>query len=214
MRTIKEYLSDDFKLEKWQIIGGLFLIVVLAGMFGWLYEVIFYYFNSGMKQVYMRGGNFLPWINIYATGSVMIILLSYKYRKNPLTVFLIAFISTGLLEYFSGWVIYEFFGGLRLWDYNTEILNFGNIGGFVCLRSVGFFGLSSLILMYIMVPFCIFLSRKLNKKVFLTISIILFSLFMFDELYNLIIARVFSLPRATDVYKNIGIPYMKYYRYK
>ena len=56
---------------------------------------------------------------------------------------------------------YKITDGVRLWDYNTEILNFGNIGGFICLRSVLFFGLSSLILMYIILPICIKLSQKL-----------------------------------------------------
>ena len=81
--------------------------------------------------------------------------------------------------------------GLRLWDYNTEILNFGNIGGFVCLRSVLFFGLSSLMLMYLIMPACMYLSTKVNKKVFLIISLSLFGLIIFDEFYNLIFARIF-----------------------
>ncbi len=42
-------------------------------------------------------------------------------------------VITGLLEYFSGLVIYKLIGA-RYWDYNTEIWNFGNIGGFVCFR--------------------------------------------------------------------------------
>ena len=52
----------------------------------------------------------------------MIYILTYKYRKNPLKVFLISAISTGLLEYFSGLGIYIIGDGLRYWDYNTEIL--------------------------------------------------------------------------------------------
>ena len=142
-----KYLNDDFKLDVWQIIGIFCLVFVISGIFGWIYEFLFYYFNGGMEKFYWRGGNFLPWINIYAYGSFLIFLFSFKFRKNPFLVFIISFIITGLLEYFSGLVIYEFFG-LRFWDYNTEILNFGNIGGFVCLRSVSFFGLSSLFLMY------------------------------------------------------------------
>ena len=51
-----------------------------------------------------------------------------------------------------GWVLYTFGGGLRLWDYNTEIWNFGNIGGFVCLRSVAVFGFAALFLEYMLVP--------------------------------------------------------------
>ena len=139
----------------------------------------------------------------------MICILAYKFRKNPFLVFLIAFISTGILEYFSGLVIYEFFG-LRFWDYNTEILNFGNIGGYVCLRSVSFFGLSALLLIYLIVPFCIYLSTHVKKKTFLIVSISVFSIFLFDEMYNLVFSRVLGLPRAHDVYESIGFNFMNY----
>lgn len=204
-----KYLSDDFKLEKWQVIGLLGLIFVFSGIFGWIYEIIFYYFNGGMEKIYWRGGNFLPFINIYSTGAVMIFILTFKFRKNPFLVFLISFISTGLLEYFSGLVIYEYFG-LRYWDYNTEILNFLNIGGYVCLRSVSFFGLSSLLLMYFMVPVFIKFSKSVSKKTFLIISISLFSIFLFDELYNLIFARILGTPRAHDFYESLGCNFMDY----
>ncbi len=206
----KKYMNDELNLSKSQILGILCLIVVISGIFGWVYEFIFYYFNFGMTKFYWQGGNFLPWINIYAIGSIMIILLTYKLKKHPFLVFLIALISTGILEYVSGYMIYEIKDGLRLWDYNTEILNFGNIGGFVCLRSVLFFGISGLILMYTILPFCIYLSQKMNKKLFLTISIILVSIILFDEFYNLLFARALNLPRARDIYKNIGINYMNY----
>ncbi len=207
-KFFNEYM-DGIKLEKWQLIGILCLVFVISGVFGWIYEYIFYYFNGGMEKFYWRGGNFLPFINIYAIGAIMILFFAFKYRKNPFLVFLISFVSTGILEFFSGLVIYEFFG-LRFWDYNTEILNFLNIGGYVCLRSVGFFGLSSLLLMYVIFPFCIWISRNINKRLFLIISISLFSIFFFDEIYNLVIARVFKLPRAYDVYSKIGFNYMKY----
>lgn len=206
----KKYMNDELNLSKSQILGILCLIVVISGIFGWVYEFIFYYFNFGMTKFYWQGGNFLPWINIYAIGSIMIILLTYKLKKYPFLVFLIALISTGILEYVSGYMIYEIKDGLRLWDYNTEILNFGNIGGFVCLRSVLFFGFSALILMYTILPFCIYLSQKMNKKLFLTISIILVSIILFDEFYNLLFARALNLPRARDIYENIGINYMNY----
>lgn len=206
----KKYMNDELNLSKSQILGILCLIVVISGIFGWVYEFIFYYFNFGMTKFYWQGGNFLPWINIYAIGSIMIILLTYKLKKHPFLVFLIALISTGILEYVSGYMIYEIKDGLRLWDYNTEILNFGNIGGFVCLRSVLFFGISGLILMYTILPFCMYLSQKMNKKLFLTISIILVSIILFDEFYNLLFARALNLPRARDIYKNIGINYMNY----
>lgn len=204
----KDYLEKNHSFDKKTMLGIFCMIIVIGGVFGFLYEYFFYFFNGGMKEFYYRGGNFLPWINIYATGSVMIYILTYKYRKNPLKVFLISAISTGLLEYFSGLGIYIIGDGLRYWDYNTEILNFGNINGFVCLRSVMFFGLSALLLMYVIVPFCFHVASKSNKKVFLIVTISICSIFLADEFYNLIFTRIFNLPNAIKIYKSIGIHYM------
>lgn len=209
-----DYMNDSIKLEKWQIIGIISLVIVISGVFGWVYEFIFYFINSGFKTFYYRGANFLPWINIYATGAIMIYILTHKFKKKPILVFLISAISTGILEYFAGVMMYKLGNGLRCWDYNTEILNFLNIDGYVCLRSVTFFGLSALFLMYLIIPLCIYLSKKVPKKTFLIISVGLCIIFLFDEFYNLIFARVLNLPRARDVYEKIGYKYMDYYKYK
>ena len=79
-KIFKDYMNDKIKLEKYQMIGIVGLIVVLSGLFGWIYEFIFYYFDSGMKHLYFQGGNFLPWINIYATGALLIILTTKKFN--------------------------------------------------------------------------------------------------------------------------------------
>lgn len=206
----KSYINNEFSFDRITKLGIMALIVVIAGVFGFVYEFIFYYFNSGMKQFYFRGGNFLPWINIYAIGAVMIYLLTYKKRKSILKVFFINTIICGILEFVAGFTMYTFFDGFRCWDYNTEILNFGNIGGYICLRSVLFFGVSSLLLIYGIVPFCFFLACKMNRKIFLIVSFSLCSIILFDEVYNLLIARIFELPRASDIYKQIGFHYMKF----
>lgn len=207
---MKNYIEKDHTFDRVTMLGIICLIIVITGFFGFLYEFIFYYFNGGMKQFYWRGGNFLPWINIYAIGSVMIYFLTYKHRKKIGKVFVISFLFTGILEYFSGLGMYIIGDGFRCWDYNTEILNFGNIHGFVCLRSVLFFGLSSLLLIYGIVPLCFYLARKMNKKTFLFISITLCSIILLDEFYNLCIARLFSLPRASDFYKELGFHYVHF----
>ena len=64
--------------SKKRFIARIFYIVVFYGLFGWVYEFIFYYFNFGMDKFYWQGGNFLPWINIYAYGALLIYLLTYK----------------------------------------------------------------------------------------------------------------------------------------
>ena len=207
MKKYKEYLNKDHNFDKKTMLGIFCLIIVISGMFGWLYEVVFYYFNSGMTEVYWRGGNFLPWINIYAIGAILIYVLTYKKRKNPLFVFLVSIISTGILEYIGGYFM-EHIMHIKCWDYNTEILSFGSINGYVCLRSVLVFGISALLLMYIIVPFCFYLAKKMPKKAFLILSYTICAIFLFDELYNLIFANLLNLPRASEVYKELGFKYL------
>lgn len=209
-KKYQDYLNNDHLFDKATMLGILSLIIVISGVFGFVYEFIFYYFNEGMKYFYWRGGNFLPWINIYATGALVIYFLSYRYRKNPFKVFLLGFLGSGILEYFSGLGMYIIGNGFRCWNYNTEILNFGNIGGFVCLRSVLFFGLSGLLLIYVIVPILFYLAKKMNKKVFLTISFSLCFIILLDEFYNLIFARMLGLPRASTIYKSLGIRYVSF----
>ena len=207
MKKYKDYLNKDHKFDKKTMLGIFCLIIVISGMFGWLYEVVFYYFNSGMTEIYWRGGNFLPWINIYAMGAILIYFLTYKKRKNPLFVFIISMISTGILEYIGG-AFMEHIMHIKCWDYTNEILSFGNINGYVCLRSVLVFGLSALLLMYLIVPLCFYLAKKIPKKAFLILSYTICAIFLFDELYNLIFANLLNLPRASEIYKELGFKYL------
>lgn len=198
------------RLKPYQQLGIIFLIVVFAGFFGWLYEFIFYFFDGGTGEFYMQGGNFLPWINIYAYGALLIMLLVQllKIKKYPWLVFLVSMVATGLLEFVAGWLVYVIGNGTRYWDYNTEILNFGNIGGFVCLRSVLVFGVSALMLVYIIVPFFMKLARGMSRRAFLILSISLFSVVMADEIYNLLASKFFNWFDAIDFYKMLGWKYL------
>lgn len=205
-----KYINNEFKFDKMTMIGIISLIIVITGIFGWVYEFIFYFFNSGMKDFYYRGGNFLPWINIYAIGALLVFFLTKKCKNKPFKIFIISVLATGILELVAGYLMYKIGNGFRCWDYNTEILNFGNIGGFVCLRSVLFFGVSCLLLVYGIVPLCYYLATKMNRKLFIIISITLCSIILFDEFYNLLFARILDTPRASDIYKKIGFKFMEF----
>ena len=65
-------------------------------------------------------------------------------------------------------------------------------------------------LIYLVVPLIFMLAKKMNKKTFMILSISLFSIFIFDELYNLIFARLLSLPRSTNIYKSLGMKYIHF----
>ncbi|MBR2678317.1 MAG: putative ABC transporter permease [Bacilli bacterium] len=201
-------MFKDLKLDKKQLISLICLVIVISGIFGWLYEFIFYFFNSGMKTFYMRGGNFLPWINIYAYGAFLILFLTYKRKKHPIQVFLISVISTGVLEYISGYILYGKLHWIKCWDYNQEILSFGNINGYVCLRSVLIFGFSALFLIYILIPILTKLVKSKYSDMVYIVSIILCSIFLLDEIYNLVFTELFSLPKASIIYKKLGLKYL------
>ena len=201
-------MFKDLKLDKKQLISLICLVIVISGIFGWLYEFIFYFFNNGMKTFYMRGGNFLPWINIYAYGAFLILFLTYKRKKHPIQVFLISVISTGVLEYISGYILYGKLHWIKCWDYNQEILSFGNINGYVCLRSVLIFGFSALFLIYILIPILTKLVKSKYSDMVYIVSIILCSIFLLDEIYNLVFTELFSLPKASIIYKKLGLKYL------
>lgn len=196
------------KLDKKELTSFICLLVIICGFIGWNIEVIFYYIDSGFKTIYWRGGNFLPWINIYAWGALLMLTLSYKNREHPLLVFLISTASAGLLELLSGYFLYGVLGWTKSWDYNQEIFSSVNIGGYVSLRSLLGFGIGGLFLIYILVPLLVKLVTSKYKKQVFIISIVICSIIMIDELYNLIFAHLLNTPRARDIYRPLGLKYL------
>ena len=196
------------KLKKKKLISFICLVVIICGFIGWGAEVIFYYIDSGFKTIYWRGGNFLPWINIYAWGALLMLTLSYKNREHPLLVFLISTASAGLLELLSGYFLYGVLGWTRLWDYTRESFSGFTIGGYVSLRSLVVFGIGGLFLIYILTPLLLKLVKSKHKDKIFVISIILVSIIMIDELYNLTFAHLLNTPRARDIYRPLGLKYL------
>ena len=171
----KEYLKKRFPL--------LMLIFAFGGVFGFIYEEIFYRFDLG--EWVKRGTTFGPWIPIYGFGGLLILGFTFKVRKNPFLVFLLATVASGVLELATGWVVLTVFG-IRLWDYNEEILNWGNIGGFLCARSVLFFGVSGVFLRFVLVPLFEKIEQKLPRKAWLALCFIPAGLFAADIIVSLI----------------------------
>lgn len=205
-QNYRDYMGGKIKLETYQKVGTTFLVVVLAGFAGWLHEFVFTFMNEGFDKWYMQGGTFLPWINLYAIGALLVFFLTYRFKSRPWLVFIIAFFATGILELISGWLVYTLGDGTRYWDYNNQPWNFGNIGGFVCLASATVFALASLLLMYALLPFCIYLARKMSRRSFLILSIMLFALVMADMTINLVL-KYTGLPTAMDFYESQGWEY-------
>ncbi len=166
----------------WLILSWIF---VLGGIFGFIYEELFYRIDLG-KWV-KRGTTFGPWIPIYAFGSVFIWLTTKKHRKKPLKVFAISMLVSGTLELITGFIIDKVFKK-RLWDYRIEIWNWLQFRGYICLRSVLFFGLSGLFLNYAVIPPLERLEQKISNQAIRIAS----SIPSFAFLLDIVLYRVLS----------------------
>lgn len=170
-----------------QLTNLLILIMVSSGVFGFVYEELFYKIDTGYFS--KRGSTFGPWIPIYVFGGAAYTLIVYRFKDNPLLVFLLCVAVSGIMEYVTGWVLYEVFD-TRLWDYNTEIWNFGNINGYVCLRSVMFFGFSGLLLIYVVIPILIRLMGMADPEILTIVCRLLAAAFILDcTLYQIMKKR-------------------------
>ena len=173
-------------ISKRDITNLFMLIMISSGIFGFIYETIFYRIDLG--YFVKRGSTYGPWIPIYVFGGLFITLLTYKYKDKPLMVFIIGMLVSGLLEYGTGYYLDKYMG-IRLWNYYEEICNFGNINGYICLRSVLFFGFSSLLLIYLIIPFLLKYIKSVRRSYMSMISYMLFITFSFDFIMYLILHR-------------------------
>ena len=202
----KKYLDNKLELKTYQKVGIVLLIVVLTGFAGWVWEFLLAEIEGGFQHLYIKGGNLLPWMNIYAYGALIIMLVSHKLKKYPWVVFLASALACGLLELFAGWAVYTVGNETRYWDYSHAWFGWGNINGFVCPASAAIFGIGALLLMYLLLPWVVKISLKMSKRAFLTLAITLFTLAVVDDITNLKLKNL-GLPTAHNFYQALGWVY-------
>ena len=166
--NMKNY-KFDFKMNMCK-----YLLIFFAGSFaGYIYEVIFYLLFD--HELVNRGFLYGPYLPVYGFGAVILVLLLKRFKKNPLVVFLFAMFVTGVVEYFTGYLMWQIYHKMW-WDYTGLFLN---IDGYVCLRSVLTFGIGGILLIYLIEPLiCKFISN-IKKKVY-RVSCVLLFIIIFD----------------------------------
>ncbi len=177
-------------------------IFCFSCVYGFVYETLFYYINDGWWV--RRGTSFGPFVQIYGVGGLLIYFICKDRNFKPWLVALISGIGSGILEYIVGWWIYTYMDGLRPWDYNTEIWNWGNIDGFVCFRSVAVFAASGVMLMFVILPALMWLKKKIGAKAFYYLMLIPGVICAADVFYNDILTKIFPLMNAQTFWHNLG----------
>ena len=171
--------KEKKKIEKIKYNIWEFILLFFAFAFiGYLWEVILHLFSDGVFV--NRGSLYGPWLPIYGTGGILILVLLKPFRKSPWLLFITAFILCGIVEYFTGWYL-EVFKHMKWWDYSGYIFN---IDGRVCLEGLIIFGLGGCAFTYCLAPLIDNLYKNINPNLKSTICLILILLFAVDMVYS------------------------------
>lgn len=156
-------------------IAETYLLLFLTGsVIGWIYELFFYWIFE--NRISNNGFFYGPYLPIYGFCALLIVVLTRRFKKHPIAIFLLTIPITGILEYVTGYAMYELWA-TRWWDYQGKFLN---IGGFVCLRSVITFAVGAIALIYVIEPLIWMLSSKVSKRAKHIICISILVIFAID----------------------------------
>ena len=159
-------------------ITSIILMFFIFSFIGWVWEVCFHLVEDG--EFVNRGVLHGPWLPIYGSGGVMILVLLNKLRKYPVIEFFSAFTLCGIVEYYTA-VFLEMKHGEKWWDYTGYFLN---IDGKVCAEGLLIFGLGGMAVVYFVAPLLDNVIKKLSLKVLIPLCVVLSLGFIADQVYS------------------------------
>lgn len=143
--------SKTFNYYRRYSLTSMILFFFCFSIIGWLWEVIIHFiqYGSWVNRGVLSG----PWLPIYGSGCVLVLLLLIpkklkKITDNPVLTFLLIMIICTVIEYFTS-VYLEVTKGTRWWDYTGFLFN---LNGRVCLEGSLFFGLGGTACIYLVAP--------------------------------------------------------------
>lgn len=176
-----EELKPTFKLnyERTYSVSSIIFIFFALSFIGWIWEVFYNILETGSFA--NRGILFGPWLPIYGTGSILMLIVLKKFRDKPLMLFTSIILLCGVLEYFTSFLLEKMFGQLW-WDYRNAFLN---INGRVCLEGLLFFAVGGLLIIYFIAPLLDEIFKTFNNRFKKIVCVILISLFSIDVIHGL-----------------------------
>lgn len=113
---------------------------------GWLWETA--YVSVRTRKWVNRGFMHGPFLPIYGSGAIVILLSTLGVRDNLLLIYIFGMIGSTVLEYFTGAAMQKLFG-VRYWDYSK---NRFNLNGHICLFVSLAWGCFSILLVRVIHP--------------------------------------------------------------
>lgn len=115
--------------------------------FGWVFEST--YVSLKQKHFVNRGFMRGPFLPLYGTGAMMMLVVSAPFQNNLILVYVAGCIGATVLEYITG-VTMEALFKVRYWDYSNQPFNFQ---GHICLgTSLSWGGLTILMTQFVHKP--------------------------------------------------------------
>lgn len=155
------------------------LIFFAMCIIGWLWEESLHIIASGsyVKRGVLHG----PWLPVYGSGGVAIMLLLNRCRKNPALHLVMGMVVSGIIEYCTAWYLEIAFDGQKWWDYSGYFLN---LHGRVCAEGLLVFGFAGMAMVYIIGPALDNIFRKIPYKIAVPICVVLVLCFLGDVKYS------------------------------
>jgi len=160
-------------------VPSLILIFFSFCLVGWLWEVAIHIVNDGVFV--NRGVMHGPWLPIYGSGAVLILMVLNKFRKNPLAEFMAAIALCGAVEYFGSWALEKLYDGQKWWDYTGYFLN---INGRICAEGLLVFGLAGVAAVYFIAPMLDNNFARMDHKIKNPLCAVLVAAFIVDMIYS------------------------------
>ncbi|MBQ1513308.1 MAG: DUF975 family protein [Bifidobacterium sp.] len=157
---------------------NLVMMFFIFCIIGWLWEVTLCLIDEGIFV--NRGTLHGPWLPIYGTGGIIILILLKKLREHPVAEFVSAIVLCGALEYLSSWYL-ETTKGQRWWDYTGYFLN---LNGRICAEGLLVFGLGGLAIVYLVAPTLNQLLDRINRKALFCVALVLLVAYIGDQAYS------------------------------
>lgn len=159
-------------------VASLILLFFTCSFIGWLWEVSLHLITDGVFV--NRGVLHGPWLPIYGTGSVLILVILKRFRHRPALEFTAAVVLCGCVEYFTSWYL-EVVNGGKWWDYTGYFLN---LNGRICAEGLLVFGLGGVAIVYVLAPLLDNLFRRINRRVLLPLCLTLLVVYGADQAYS------------------------------
>lgn len=175
----KKRIIENINYLRNYSVTSLILLFFIISFIGWLWEVSLHLISDGVFV--NRGALHGPWLPIYGSGGILILIILKKFRKTPLKEFIATICLCGCVEYFTALYLELTHNGEKWWDYSGYFLN---LHGRICAEGLLIFGLGGLAIVYVLAPLLDNILRKINKKLAVCLCTILLTIFIIDQCYS------------------------------